>query len=199
MAGTLCTRSRQDRGDAEGEVSARRQPRCRGGALHRFSGEFLCSLGTSAGLRVGTQRGTGLPSERVAWSGFDGPRRHFSGKIPVGGWMELPAPAVTGIPYAYWGVGMSPVCPPPAAPPCPLLPWDLCACLQILPGPSTGIARADEFWQQLVPEQLSLALLLWVSTLSAPPAPFWRNFSSPIEMGGGEVCTGEGVKESSPV
>lgn len=73
MAGTLCTRSRQDQGDAEGAVSARRQSRCRGGALHRISGAFLCSLGTSAGLRVGTQSGTGLPSERVAWSGFGGP------------------------------------------------------------------------------------------------------------------------------
>lgn len=70
---TLCTQSSSgDRGDATGAVSARRQPRCRGGALHRLSGECLRGLGTSAGCRVGTQREAGHPSKTVAWSGFRG-------------------------------------------------------------------------------------------------------------------------------
>lgn len=69
---TLCTRNSRDQSDAAGAVSARRQPRRRGGALHRLSGECLRDLGTSARCRVGTQRETGHPSKRVACSGFGG-------------------------------------------------------------------------------------------------------------------------------
>lgn len=123
---TWCTQSSGDRGDATGAVSARRQPRRRGGALHRLSGECLRGLGTSEGCRVGTQRETGHPSKTVhdlgsvasevvfwedACEGMDGASR--------------PAPAETRILGLYRGVGMSPSCAPPAAPLGPLLPWDI--------------------------------------------------------------------------
>lgn len=113
---TLCTQSSsRNRGDATGAVSARRQPRRRGGALHRLSGECLRGLGTSAECRVGPRGRLDTPagqwhglgsvaSEVVFWEdaceGMKGASR--------------PAPTETWIPGLYRGSwNESILCPTP--------------------------------------------------------------------------------------
>lgn len=68
-------------------------------------------------------------------------------------------------------------------------------CLQTLPCSLTGIDLADEFCQQLVLEQLSLDLLLWVSTLGSLQLPSRGIFNSLIEFGGGVRFAPRGVGE----
>lgn len=98
----------------------------RGAEAVHYIGSRVRSSAASGPLRdSGWGPRGGLHSPVRPWRGLGSAAREgaFSGKMQVGGWMELLAPVVTRIPWTYRGVGMSLSCSPPAAPSCPLLPW----------------------------------------------------------------------------